>query len=56
LASVPDTDRGEYFQKLRAGYRIRREFFNFSVSLVTKANEAREVADVLRLLGFKVKY
>jgi erythronate-4-phosphate dehydrogenase len=56
LASVPDTDRGEYFQKLRAGYRIRREFFNFSVSMVTKANEAREVADVLRLLGFKVKY
>jgi erythronate-4-phosphate dehydrogenase len=56
LASVPDTDRGEYFQNLRAGYRIRREFFNFSVSLVTKANEAREVADVLRQLGFKVKY
>jgi erythronate-4-phosphate dehydrogenase len=55
LVAVPETERGKYFQKLRAEYRIRREFFNFTVSLVNKANEAKEIADVLRLLAFKVK-
>ena len=33
LAALPETERGKYFQKLRAEYRIRREFFNFTVSL-----------------------
>jgi erythronate-4-phosphate dehydrogenase len=55
LVSLPDMERGNYFQKLRAEYRTRREFFNSTVSLPYKANEAKEIAHVLRLLGFKVK-
>ncbi len=52
LISIPEKDRGKYFQKLRAEYRVRREFFNSAVSL---PNKAKEITDVLRLLGFKVK-
>jgi erythronate-4-phosphate dehydrogenase len=52
LVSLPETERGKYFQKLRGEYRIRREFFNSTVSL---PNREKEIADVLRLLGFKVK-
>ena len=55
LASLPAAEHGKYFQKLRAEYRVRREFFNSTVSLPHKANKAKEIADVLRLLGFKVK-
>jgi erythronate-4-phosphate dehydrogenase len=55
LISLPETERGKYFQKLRAEYRVRREFFNSTVSPPHKANKAKEIADVLRLLGFKVK-
>ncbi len=51
LVSLPEIERGKYFQKLRAEYRVRREFFNSTVSLPSKANK---IADVLRLLGFKV--
>jgi erythronate-4-phosphate dehydrogenase len=51
LVSLPETERGKYFQKLRAEYRMRREFFNSTVSL---ASTTKEIADVLRLLGFKV--
>lgn len=51
LVSVPETERGTYFQKLRAEYRTRREFFNSTVSL---PNNAAEISDKLRLLGFKV--
>ncbi|MGD0037743.1 MAG: 4-phosphoerythronate dehydrogenase [Bacteroidota bacterium] len=52
LISLLETERGKYFQKLRAEYRIRREFYNSTVSL---PNKAKEIVDVLRLLGFKVK-
>ena len=52
LISLPEKDRGKYFQKLRAEYRVRREFFNSTVSL---PNKAKEITDVIRLLGFKVK-
>ena len=52
LVSIPETERGKYFQKLRAEYRVRREFITSTVSLPNKANE---ISDVLRLLGFKVK-
>jgi erythronate-4-phosphate dehydrogenase len=52
LVSFPETERGKYFQKLRAEYRIRREFFNSTVSL---PNNAKELSAMLRLLGFKVK-
>ena len=55
LADVPETERGKHFQKLRAEYRIRREFFNFTVSLFHKGNVEKELADVLRLLAFNVK-
>ncbi len=52
LVSLPEIEHGRYFQRLRAEYRIRREFFT---STVTLPNAAEEIADVLRLLGFKVK-
>jgi len=52
LISLPEAKRGNYFQKLRAEYRIRREFVNSTVSL---PNTAKKITDVLRLLGFKVK-
>ncbi|MGD1046831.1 MAG: 4-phosphoerythronate dehydrogenase [Bacteroidota bacterium] len=55
LVSLSEKDRGKYFHKLRAEYRVRREFFNSTVSLPSKANNAKEITDVLRLLGFKVK-
>jgi erythronate-4-phosphate dehydrogenase len=55
LATIPDKERGKYFQKLRAEYRMRREFFNFTVSLLNKANKAGELAEMLRVLKFKVK-
>jgi erythronate-4-phosphate dehydrogenase len=51
LGSVPVTERGRYFRKLRAEYRIRREFFNTTLSM---PNTAKEISNVLRLLGFKV--
>jgi erythronate-4-phosphate dehydrogenase len=54
LGDVPETERGRYFQKLRAEYRIRREFFNFTVSLINKVNEAEDFTRVLRLLAFNV--
>lgn len=49
---LPAQDRGKYFSKLRAEYCIRREFFNSTVSI---SNEAKNIGEVLRLLGFKVK-
>jgi hypothetical protein len=52
LVSLPGTERGKYFQSLRAEYRIRREFFNSTVSL---PDTAKGIAHTLRLLGFKVK-
>jgi erythronate-4-phosphate dehydrogenase len=52
LKSIPNIERGEYFQKLRAEYRIRREFVNSTVSI---PNTEKEITDVLRTLGFKVK-
>lgn len=52
LISLPEAKRGNYFQKLRSEYRIRREFVNSTVSL---PSTGKKIADVLRLLGFKVK-
>ena len=52
MLSQPEPDRGVYFQKLRAEYRIRREFFNTTVSL---PGSAYDVSRVLQLLGCKVK-
>ena len=55
LGDIPETECSKYFQKLRAEYRIRREFFNFTVSLFHKVNEAKELARVLPLLAFNVQ-
>jgi len=52
IVSLPEIERAQYFQKLRAEYRIRREFFNTTVSL---PNSAKEIFIMLQLLGFKVK-
>jgi erythronate-4-phosphate dehydrogenase len=52
LVSVSEIERGKYFQKLRAEYRIRREFFNFTVSLPRRA---KDISDAIRLLGFNVR-
>lgn len=52
VISLPEKDRGRYFSKLRAEYRIRREFFNSTVNV---PDEKKNIAEVLRLLGFKVK-
>jgi len=54
LSALPKTEQGPFFQKLRAEYRIRREFFNSSVSLSSKTHETMEIARVLQLLGFNV--
>jgi erythronate-4-phosphate dehydrogenase len=51
MVSVPEMERGKYFQRLRAEYRIRREFFNASIPV---PSEAQELANVLQLLGFKI--
>jgi len=47
----PEEERGKYFSGLRTEYRIRREFFNSTVSL---SHEAENLAKMLQLLGFKV--
>jgi erythronate-4-phosphate dehydrogenase len=52
LVSLPGTERGKYFQSLRAEYRMRREFFNSTVSL---PETAKGIAHTLRLLGFNLK-
>jgi erythronate-4-phosphate dehydrogenase len=52
LVTIREKERGKYFQNLRADYRMRREFFNFTVSLLHKAEE---FAGVLQMLGFKIK-
>ena len=51
IVSLPEKDRGKYFSRLRTEYRVRREFFNYSVDV---DGEANNLFNVLRLLGFKV--
>ncbi|RPI03359.1 MAG: 4-phosphoerythronate dehydrogenase [Ignavibacteriae bacterium] len=51
LSLVPEAERGRFFQKLRADYRIRREFFNSEIVLPA---DAKELHRVLTLLGFNV--
>jgi erythronate-4-phosphate dehydrogenase len=52
IKSIPEQDRGKFFSKLRTDYRIRREFFNYTVCV---GSEAQSLVDVLQLLGFKVR-
>jgi erythronate-4-phosphate dehydrogenase len=52
MTSLPEKERGEYFMRLRAEYRIRREFFNRLVELLP---EQAHVRDILSELGFMTK-
>jgi erythronate-4-phosphate dehydrogenase len=52
MTSLPEEEHGEYFMKLRAGYRIRREFSN---KLVELSSEQAHAQDVLSKLGFMTK-
>jgi erythronate-4-phosphate dehydrogenase len=52
MASLPEKEHGEYFMRLRAGYRIRREFFNKVVELSPEQAHAR---GILGGLGFMTK-
>jgi len=42
--------RREYFMKLRTGYRMRREFINWTVQLPDKCQSTEQT---LKKLGFK---
>jgi erythronate-4-phosphate dehydrogenase len=55
MVPLPETERGKYFQKLRAEYRIRREYFHYTVTLPQTADGGMEIARMLQKLGFKVK-
>jgi erythronate-4-phosphate dehydrogenase len=52
VVKLPGDARKEYFSKLRAGYRIRREFFNTAVCV---PEELKNTGKILKLLGFKIK-
>jgi len=49
VVSMPETERGRYFMRLRAEYRTRREFFNRVVEL---SPEQKSTSAVLNELGF----
>jgi len=51
VISIPEAERGKYFSRLRTEYRIRREFFNYTVYV---NNGTKELLDMLKFLGFKV--
>jgi erythronate-4-phosphate dehydrogenase len=51
VMSLPHEERGKFFRGLRAGYRVRYEFFHSNVHL-REINS--RLAMVLRTLGFKV--
>ena len=51
IVSLPEEERGKYFSRLRTEYRIRREFFNYTVYV---DGEAKSLFNLLQLLGFKV--
>jgi erythronate-4-phosphate dehydrogenase len=52
ITSLPEKELGEYFMRLRAEYRIRREFFNKVVELSPEQAHAR---GILSELGFMTK-
>jgi erythronate-4-phosphate dehydrogenase len=59
IVLLSEQDRKEYFSRLRANYRIRREFINRTVFVPNELRDSslREIniVEVLGLLGFKVK-
>ncbi len=52
IISLPVGERAKYFSRLRTEYRIRREFFNYTVHI---KNAAKDFCNMLQLLGFKVE-
>jgi erythronate-4-phosphate dehydrogenase len=52
ILTLTESEKGKYFSKLRAEYRIRREFFNTVISV---SNNTKNLGDILNNLGFKVK-
>jgi erythronate-4-phosphate dehydrogenase len=52
IANVKPDERRQFFQRLRAGYGIRREFFNSTVEL---SPAWTALAEPLRAIGFCVK-
>jgi erythronate-4-phosphate dehydrogenase len=52
IVSVPEQDRGKYFSRLRTEYRIRREFFNYTLAV---PEEEKKLSTILHLLGFNVR-
>jgi erythronate-4-phosphate dehydrogenase len=51
LFETREPDRGEYFDSLRKGYRMRREFHSFEVSVSTLEEQLRKR---VRQLGFRL--
>ncbi|MBI5216786.1 MAG: 4-phosphoerythronate dehydrogenase [Ignavibacteriae bacterium] len=51
IVTVPTNEQGSYFRKLRASYRTRREFNQFTVHLSREQASARKI---LETLGFNV--
>ncbi len=51
LLEMDETQHGKYFMKLRAEYRVRREFFNRVVVLSAQQTESSKM---LRSLGFLI--
>jgi len=51
ILSIPKEGHGAYFMRLRAEYRIRREFFNTTVDI---PKTLEEVGETLKAFGFKV--
>ena len=51
VLSLDGQERGMYFSKLRAEYRVRREFFN---TKLTVSDELKDVKNIFQQLGFKV--
>jgi len=52
MLEMPETQRGEYFDRLRATYPVRREFFNVEVIV---PDDAYGLANRLAGLGFRVQ-
>jgi erythronate-4-phosphate dehydrogenase len=50
MTSLPNEERGSYFQHLRAEYRVRREFVHQTVELLPRQESVR---GLLHALGFK---
>jgi erythronate-4-phosphate dehydrogenase len=55
MITLPTNARGGYFMKLRAEYRVRREFFNGSVKLPPEHESLRNTLDALGFVAERRK-